>query len=198
MAVSKKKTDPFKTRKTKTTSPQTQEPLTPPEEIMEVIDEFRDKQEQAKHFEGEATIYKDKILNYCQDEFSKRALGGQVGSFKVLGEQAMIHYVVQNSSAGMTEEEYEDFCHRWGEETAEDLITKDYASIRFDAKVLEQNYEKVVEALQSLPDEVLENLFKPLLLKAVPNALERCQKKVKDADEFKEMMRDLKIKNYIK
>ena len=196
--VKKKKIDPFKTRKTKSKAATGVEPLSPPHEIKEAIDNFREKQEQAKHYEGEATIYKDSVLNFCQSEYSKKAFSGQTSSFKVLGDESMVHYVVQNSSAGLTEEELYEFEDRWGQQAANELITKDFSSIKFEPKVLEQHYEQIVDALQVLPEEILNNLFKPMLMKAVPGALEKLAQFSKSPEEFLELMKQLKIKNYVK
>lgn len=194
----KSKIDPFKTRKSKAKTVSGSEPLSPPDEIKEAIDNFREKQEQAKHFEGEATIYKDSVLNYCQAEYSKKAVKGQTSSFKVIGSEAMVHYVVQNSSAGLTEEEFFEFEQQWGEKAANELITRDFASIKFEPKVLEQHYDQIVDALQVLPEEILDNLFKPMLMKAAPGALEKLANFTKSSEDFLELMKQLKIKNYIK
>jgi hypothetical protein len=188
----------FKTRKTREAEPEAGDTITPPEEIKQAIDAFRDAQEQAKHFEGEATVQKDAINEFSLKEFSKRVLKGKARSFKLLGDQSMVTYVVMDASAGLTEEEVEAFKERWGEKAADDLITRDLASIRFDGEVLEANYEAVVEALQVLPKDVLENLFKPMLLKAKSGAVERAKKYADDAEELREMLRQLKIRNYIR
>jgi hypothetical protein len=110
----------------------------------------------------------------------------------------MVTYVVMDASAGLTEEDAEEFAKNYGKDAAEDLIVRDFASIKFDAKVLEANYDKVVEALQTLPPEVLENLFKPMLMKASPGAAERAKKYSKKPDELLEILKSLKIKNYIR
>lgn len=192
------KIDPFKTRKTKTEPASTVDTVTPPDGIQKAIDLFRDNQEQAKHFEGEATVYKDKILSYSIEEYSKRVLKSKAKTFKLLGHESIVNYIVQDSSAGLSEDDWEEFVDRWGKKAAEELICKDYSSLRFDAHVLESHYEQVVEALQVLPEDVIERLFKPMLMKAVPGAVEKSKKFVKSADELTEMMKQLKIKNYIK
>ena len=194
----KKKVSPFKIRKTKTTTTKVDDTLTPPEEIAEAIDKFREFQEQAKHFEGEATIYKDQILSYTREEYVKRLQNGQNKSFKVLGEETMVTYVIMDSSSGLTDEDIEEIEERWGEEAAENLVRNDYASIRFDPKVLEANYEQVVEALQVLPEDVLENLFRPMLMKAVPGAAETAKKYAKDDSDLRDLIDALKMKNYIR
>src|SRR5208282_4847758 len=101
-----------------------------------------------------------------------RALSGKNGSFKVLGDETMVTYVVMDYSAGLSEEDVEEFAKNFGREAAEDLIARDFSSIKFDAKVLDANYDAVVEALQTLPEDVLSNLFKPMLMKARPGAAE--------------------------
>lgn len=190
--------DPFKTKKVKTETAKAGDTLSPPKEIAEAIDAFREAQDQAKHFEGEATIYKDQILSYSENEFVKRLLNGKDNSFKVLGDETMVTYVVMDASAGLTEEDVEEFSKNWGKEAAEDLIVRDFASIKFDAKVLEANYDAVVEALQVLPEEVLSNLFKPMLMKARSGAAEGAMRYAKKPDDLLEIIKTLRIKNYIR
>jgi hypothetical protein len=194
----KKKTDLFKTRRSREPEAQADDTLTPPKPVAEAIDSFREAQEQAKHFEGEATVQKDIVLDYSQREYTKRVLKGKNRSFKILGETSMVTYVVMDASAGLTEEEVEAFQERWGDKAAEDLITKDFASIRFDGQVLEANYDAVEEALSRLPQEVLESLFKPMLMKAKSGAVERAKNYAKTPDELKQLIEQLKIKNYIR
>lgn len=194
-----KKNDPFKTRKSREPEAQVSDTLTPPHTVAEAIDAFREAQDQAKHFEGEATVQKDLILEYSQAEYSKRALAGMNRSFKILGEQSMVTYVVMDSSAGLTDDDVAAFSERWGEKAADELITRDLGSIRFNPEVLEANYEEVVKALQeALPEDVLENLFKPMLMKATPGAAEKAKQYTKNAEEFREIIQQLKIKNYIR
>ncbi len=188
----------FKTRKTREPELEAGDTITPPEEIQQAIDAFRDAQEQMKHFEGEATVQKDAINDFALKEYSKRVTKGKGRSFKLLGDQSMVTYVVMDASAGLTEEEVEAFKEQWGEDAADELITRDLASIRFDGAVLEANYEAVVEALQVLPKDVLENLFKPMLMKATKGAVEKAKNFAKNADELQELIRQLKIRNYIR
>lgn len=197
-AAKTKKVDPFKTKKNKTEVSDASDTLSPPADVAAAIDAFRECQDQAKHFEGEATIHKNTVLSYSENEYVKRLLSGKNTSFKVLGEETMVTYVVMDSSAGLTEEDVEEFAKNYGREAAEDLIVRDFSSIKFDAKVLEANYDAVVGALQSLPEEVLENLFKPMLMKASPGAAERAKKYAKKPDELLEILKSLRIKNYIR
>src|SRR5262249_38710330 len=113
------KVDPFKTRKTKTDAPAASDTITPPKDVAEAIDAFRECQEQAKHFEGEATIHKDVILNFSEEEYTKRLFNGMGKSFKILGEETMVTYVIMDSSAGLTDEDAEEFSRRWGKQAAE-------------------------------------------------------------------------------
>lgn len=195
---SAKKVDPFKTRKTKTEDSDASDTISPPAEIAAAIDAFRECQDQAKHFEGEATIHKNAILGFSEEQYVKRLIGGKNNSFKVLGEETMVTYVVMDASAGLSEEDVEEFSKTFGEDAAEELIVRDFASIKFDAKVLEANYDAVVEALQALPSDVLENLFKPMLMKARSGAAESAKKYAKKPDDLLEILKALKIKNYIR
>jgi len=193
-----KKVDPFKTRKSREPEAVAGDVLTPPEDVARAVDAFRDLQEQAKHFEGEATVQKDIVLGYGQAEYGKRVLKGMNRSFKILGEQSMVTFVAMDTSSGLTEEEAAAFGERWGDKVADELITRDLASIRFDPEVLEANYESVVEALQVLPKDVLAKLFKPMLMKARPGSVEKAKKHVKNADDMHELLQQLKIRLYIR
>ncbi len=193
-----KKTDPFKTKKSKAETAGVNDTISPTPEVAEAIDAFREAQDQSKHFEGEATIHKNTILEFSEREYVKRLMGGKNVSFKILGDETMVTYVVMDASAGLTEEDVEEFAKVWGEEAAEDLIVRDYSSIKFDGKVLEANYDAVVSALQTLPPEVLENLFKPMLMKARPGAAEGAKRYAKKSDDLLDMLKSLKIKNYIR
>ncbi len=193
-----KKVDPFKTKKSRTTKATENDTVSPPPEIAEAIDAFRECQEQAKHFEGESMVHKDKILDFCHEEFSKRAVNGDNKSFKVLGDETMVTYVAMDSSAGLTEEEVDEFAEIYGEGAAEELITRDFRSIRFDDKVLAAHYDEIVEALQVLPEEVLSNLFKPMLMKASPGAVLKAKKYGKTPEKLREMITHLKMKNYVR
>ena len=197
-AAKAKKVDPFKTKKNKAEESNASDTISPPKEVAEAIDAFRESQDQAKHFEGEATIHKNTVLSYSEEEYVKRLISGKNNSFKILGEETMVTYVVMDSSAGLTDEDVDEFSKNYGKQAAEDLITRDFSSIKFDAKVLEANYDAVVEALQTLPADVVENLFKPMLMKASPGAAERAKQYAKKPDELLEMLKSLRIKNYIR
>jgi len=193
-----KKADPFKTRTTKVPETKANDTVNPPPEVAEAIDAFRESQEQAKHYEGEATIHKDTILSFAEEQFTKRVLAGIHKSFKIMGEETMVTFIVTDSSAGLTDEDVSEIEERWGRKAAEELVVRDYASIRFDADVLAANYEQVVEALQVLPEDVLHKLFKPMLMKAKPGATEAAKQFTKNASELKSLLKMLRIKNYIK
>lgn len=190
---------PFKTKRSSAPEEKTSENILPaPPEIAEAVDAFREAQDQAKYFEGEATVHKNTVLSFCQDEYAKRLFSGLGSGFKVQGVETIAMYVVQDSSAGLSEEDVEQFTERWGKKAAEELITQDFASIRFNDKVLEAHYDQVVKALETLPPEILENLFKPMALKAKANAADNARRFTKSPAETKEILRHLKLKNYIR
>jgi hypothetical protein len=197
-AAGKSAGDPFKVRKTKTETPDAGDTVSPPAAVAKAIDAFRECQEQAKHFEAEATLHKDQILDFAEGEFTKRAMNGLNKSFKVLGDETMVTYVVMDASSGLTDDDVEEFSRRWGRAAAEELIVRDFASIRFDGAVLEANYDAVVKALQSLPEDVVQNLFKPMLMKARPGAVEAAKRYAKNPDDLRELIKQLRIKNYIR
>jgi hypothetical protein len=190
--------DPFKTKKSRVPTRQADNVLTPPDDVAEAVDAFRAAQDQAKFYEGEATVHKNTILNYAAEEYARRLFTGEGSGFKIQGVETIAMYVVQDASAGISEEDVEEFTERWGEKAAEDLIVRDFGSIRFNEAVLEANYDAVVAALQTLPPEVLDNLFKPMAMKARHGAAEVARRHVKNAEELREIIRHLKLRNYVR
>ena len=61
-----------------------------------------------------------------------------------------------------------------------------------------ENWQEVMQNPKALPEDVLENLFKPMLLKAKSGAVERAKKYAKTQDELLEIIQQLKIRNYIR
>ena len=190
--------DPFKTKRTTVPAKQADNVLSPPADVAEAVDAFRAAQDQAKFFEGEATVHKNTILDFANGEYAKRLHTGEGSGFKVQGIETMAMFVVQDASAGLSEEDAEEFGARWGEKAAKELIVRDFGSIRFNETVLEANYDLVVNALQSLPPEVLENLFKPMAMKAKSGAADAARKHVKNPEELREILRHLKLRQYVR
>ena len=85
-----------------------------------------------------------------------------------------------------------------GKKAAEDLIVRDFGSIRFEASTLEAHYDEIVDALQVLPPSILENLFKPMLMKAKPGAASVAKHYAKTPEQLKSLLKSLKIKNYLR
>jgi hypothetical protein len=191
--------NPFKVRSTSDKgSSKKSDAVVVPAEVATAIDGFREAMEQAKHFEGEATLHKETVLSFARGEYAKRAMVGTTDSFKLLGEQAMVTYIVADNASGLTQDEVDAVAEEFGAEAVEQLVGVDYGSIRFDAQVLEENYDDVIQALQVLKPEVLERLFKPGLQKAKKGAVESARRIAKDAGALSRLLAMLKITNYIK
>lgn len=197
-AKAEAKTSPFKTKKSTVQAKQAENVLSPPPDVAEAVDAFRAAQDQAKFFDGEATVHKNTVLDYANAEYSKRLYAGEGGGFKVQGHETMAMFVVQDSSAGLSEEDVDEFASRWGKKAADELIVRDFASIRFNESVLAANYDAVVEALQTLPAEIVDALFKPMAMKAAHGAADAARRHVKGPEELAEILRHLKLKQYVR
>lgn len=195
---SSQKPEPFKTRQTQKGKNAKVASVLPPPKIGQAVDEFCELRDDIKFKEGELTVLKDVVMNFAQDEFTRRTVTGIPGGFHVQGIKRSLTYVVQDASAGFSAEEYVLFEERWGEEAAKELLVEDLGSIRFNADVLKANKDLVVKALQALPANVLENLFLPALMKSTDGALEKAKRYAKSPKELREMMEQLKIKNYVR
>ncbi len=189
---------PFKTKKSTAPIKQQDNILTPPPEVAEAVDAFRTAQDQAKFYEGEATVHKNTVVDYATTQFAHRLFQGESSGFKIQGNESMTMFVVQDAGSGLSEEDVEEFTSKWGKQAAEELIVRDYGSIRFNESVLEANYEAVVAALETLEPEILENLFKPMSLKAKKGSIEAARRHVKNKEELREILSHLKIRQYVR
>lgn len=189
---------PFKTKKRKAEPARQENILVPPRDVAESVDAFREAQDQADYFAGEAAVHKSKVLEFAQKVYSERLHSGESAGFKVQGIESIAMYVVQDASAGLSEEDVEAFEERWGSDAVRALITKDYSSIRFNEKVLEANYDAVVAALSRLPRDVVESLFRPMAMKAQRGAAEKARMFAKTPKDLADILRHLRLKNYIR
>lgn len=195
----KTKSSPFKTATSASKSSKSKiSAIKAPENLASTVDELHDINGQIKHLKGEETVLRDSINAFAQETFSDRFRGGLTGNFRIEGETSSITYIVQDASSGISSEEKEDFANKWGDEAADALIVEDFASIKFDTKVLEANYDAVVAALQTLPEEVFTTLFKPMSLKATKGAAGKAAELTESAKDLADMLRDLKIKTQIR
>ena len=197
MALQLTKTSPFKVQKSKAAKADTAS-LIAPKKIAKNIDSFREYQDQAKHYESLAAAHKVEIVVYAKKNYSERIMNGQGGSFKIIGEESQVTWVASTGSAALSAEDEAIIKDKWGKKAAKELLTPDFSSLKFDAKVLEANYDMVAQALKALPSEVLENLFKPMAMKASKDALDKAHEFVKTPEEMSEVCAILKLKNYIR
>ena len=75
---------------------------------------------------------------------------------------------------------------------------RDFGSIRFNEAVLEANYDAVVKALMTLPPAILDNLFKPMAMKARPNVADNARRHTQNAKELREILRHLRVRHYVR
>jgi hypothetical protein len=190
--------DPFTVRKAQNHKGDELEQISAPAKVADAIEVFRESQELAKQFDEEASVYKEMVLEFAECEHAKRLATGIIRSFKIVGKGREVTFVVTDSSAGITEDEANAFAAKWGRAAADELIVNDFSSIRFDSAVLELNYDAVVHALQALPADVLEKLFKPMLKKSCAGAAEAARKYATQPAEFRELVQQLKLKSQLR
>jgi hypothetical protein len=190
--------NPFKVRSSSDKGSRKSDAVDVPFEVAQAIDGFREAMEQSKHFAGEAEVHKEAVLSFARGQYARRAMAGSTEGFKLLGDQSMVTYVVADNASGLSQEEVDAIAAEFGGEAVDQLVGLDYASIRFEPEVLEQNYDAVISALQALPPEVLERLFKPALQKARKGAVESARRVAKDAGGLARLLGMLKVTNYIK
>lgn len=199
LPAKKSKIDPFKTQKTKVpTSKSKTEIVEVPKNIAIAIDKFRDAIEKAKNYEGEATVYKQEITDFAKKEYTKRFFKGKNKNFKLFGNESSVMYIVMDSGAHLNPYEIEQLRKDYGDDFINELTEQSFNTVKFNQETLEKHYEQIVEALQVLPEEILENLFMPVPIKAVKGALNRSLKYLNTENEFEQVINNLKIKNYIK
>lgn len=198
MSATATKIDPFKIKKSSGKASGKLAGVKTPDNIADAVDAYREAQDKVKHFEGEAAIYKDTILSYSKSEYARRARTGETENFKLFGNKAMAMYIVMDSSSGLSDEDVSRVSSEFGEKAAKELTENDYKSLKFNPEVLEANYNQIVAALQTLPNEILENLFSPMALKTSKDVVSKASKYAKTDEDLQRLMEILKVKNYIR
>lgn len=189
--------DPFSIREDVDTSQQNKEQEVP-EQVRKSVDEYKECKRQSKKFDGLAEMYKKTVCDFVRPVYATNAITGNVGNIKLRGNEDSVTYIVQQRSKGLSLSDVKALKEKWGDELVTSLTQKDFGSIKFDTAVLEKNYEAVISALNNLPSEVLKNLFKPMTIKAKPDAISIAADKVNNPSALAEIIADLQIVNFIR
>jgi hypothetical protein len=188
------KQDPFKVKKTTTTKSKVAG-VDAGSEVSAAVDTMVQLQAQIKNLEGQVSELKAKVSEAGYTAYTTRAMTGMVeSSVRLQGQSSYANFTVSDASNLLSEDDKANVAEKWGEEAAEALVLRSY-SIKFDESVLAANYDVVVKALMTLPENVLENLFKPEPLKAAP--LADIRKHAKDAADLESLMKVLRIKTSV-
>lgn len=172
--------------------------LNTPKDISKAVDSFKKLQSEIKHLEGEATLVKNQVTDFARDRFAERVLNDKYNNFKLQGTDQVVSFIAQDASAGLSEDDVDQIKEEFGSKAAKALVVDDLSSLRFNPETLNDNFDMILKALQTLPNEILDNLFKPMLKKASPEAVKKATSFAKDQDELKRLIQLLKIKNYIR
>jgi len=195
------KKDPFsRAAKEKKATSTSLEKINPPTEIKFSVDEYKKLDGQIKVLEGEKAGHKSILEAFARDTYATRQVAEKSGNFAILGDSSHVTYIVQDASGGMTQVEYDEFASQHGKKAAESLLALNKASVKFDVKTLEEPgvMQQVVDALNTLPPDLLERLFTPAYYGVVEDVTIKARKFAKDAKQYQQIMSDLKVKAYIR
>ena len=196
VAVPKELIDPFRTRLEPANLADTGV-FDAPNDIKAAVDEFASLRRQAAEIERKLEALEPKVLEHCRQVHATRALQGLYGGFKLFGTTGKVTFVMRSNGGQLAESERTGFAERFGVETANELLRRDFSAFKFNPKVLEANYSDVVAALNHLPREVVSTLIIPAGFKATEGALERVAQSTKDAKVFREMISALKLSSFV-
>lgn len=168
--------------------------------VKAAVDQYKHLAAEIKRLEGEQSAHKAVLSTYGRQIFAERQTKEISGNFHIQGEAESVTYIYQNSNSALGEEAYAAFVASHGEEAAETLLALDAASVRFNAEVLTEDgvMEKVVNALQVLPKELLDRLFTGAGYAVKDEVFIKAREFAKTPAEYQAIMNDLRVKNYVK
>lgn len=198
MTEAKAKSDPFgKVKSSAASKKKSSVARDVPEEIKTAIDAFKEAKDALKNAEFSKKEHGSVVQEFAMREFAAGIMAGKSEtSFDLQGNEATVKFVTQfKSLGGITGEEKEAIAEKWGEAVANEVCLPDLGTVRFDAEVLAANYDAVVAALQTLPEEILSNLLKPMTMKTA--SLETIKKHARNADDLIDLLKAVKYANYV-
>lgn len=171
-----------------------------PEDLAPAVDKFKKIQAQIKGLEGDLGEVKGRIESFGRMTFAQRQMRNQSGNFYIDGAEDSVSYQFQNASSAIADEDYQRFVSEKGEHVAQALLKVNTASIKFNSKTLEEPgvMDKVVDALQALPADILDRLFTPASYDVVDDVFVKARAFAKTPEEYAEIMARLKVRNYVK
>ena len=196
------KKDPFSTQKTKASkSGKEKDSIDPKDSIIKsAVDDFVAASKKEAEGKADKVPPKDTVEgSFACRTFAKRFVAGKEDSFYIQGNNDRCLYMHQDLSTISTEEELAELSEKWGESAADTLFEKDYGSIKLNGKFLKDNWDSIVPRLMDVLGDDFGELFSEAKYKNVPNVLRKAKDIVDgDAYKFEELMRDLKIRAFIK
>lgn len=171
--------------------------ITPKErQIRKSIDEFVEIHGEIKARERSLQKLKNTIMTYAKVERAKRIAEGKSDeSFKIEGLNKALTFVITDGGAAIPEDSYLSLLTEFGE-VANDLLEVDIASVKFNPTVLMENLDEVIEALNTLPTEVISNLFLPPPRKIKKGATARVGQLIKEEEKILDFLE--KSRNTVK
>lgn len=193
-----KRVDPFKVKKSGTSSSKSLEALVPPENIKVLIDEYREAADNAKKYDGEKKALAAQIKPWALEKAAERRMKGINSNFNICGEHTTCQFQMQEKVSGIDEDYLASFTDQYSEKVADAVFKKDFGSIRLDGKYLEEHYDEIIEKLMGALGDHMQHLFKPATFGLTEDGLEKAKKFAKSPEELAELFSAMKVTSFIK
>lgn len=168
-----------------------------PDDLKSMVDEFAALTAQSRELTVKLEALKSRLHAHCRQEFVGRLLAGETGGFRILGTTGRATFVVRGPGATLSQSERTALESRFGANIGTALLRRDLSSFRFNAAVLEANYDAVVAALNTLPREIVSSLVVPGGYRAVDDAASRVREHVQDSTAALELLTGLRLTTFV-
>jgi len=171
--------------------------------IKDAVDEFKKIKAEIKNLEGQLAGTSAVLSTFGRAQFAERHMNGQAsgtGNFIIDGHTDTVSFQYQNAGSGLADEDFQAFATAHGEKAAQELLRLDLGSIKLNSDTISKPgvMDMVVNALQSLPPEILENLFTAASYVVTDDVFVKARGHAKSAEDYAAIMADLKVKNFLK
>ncbi len=152
------------------------------------IDLFVATHREIKRAERELQKLKDEILAFAKEERAFRVTSGKEDrSFRIEGGKDTVTFVVTDSGAGIEPQDLLVIESEFGSGVRQ-LLELDLNSLRFNTEVLRPNFQQVARAFETLPQQILGDLFRQVSFTVAKGATSKIPKLTNDVQQVKAIL----------
>ena len=188
--------DPFKVKKS--SAKKGLDVVEAPKELKSIIDEWKEFADLEKKYKAKKAGLAPQIKEFASMVNAKRRLSGKNENFNLIGDEQTCQFQMTSRISGGSDDDIALIVEKYGEEVAEALFQKDYASLKINDKYLKANWNEIIPKLTKALGDHFHELFSEMSHKLADDGLEKAAEFVETPEELSNLYDDLKVVSFLK